>query len=87
MSLVLFDSDSTYSYVSVRFDLVLDIIFDMLDIPMYVSNMVRGFMVVTQVYRATLYVCVSSDLGRFGDFGYTSFCCHLGYDFVIPYLF
>ncbi|WMV29196.1 hypothetical protein MTR67_022581 [Solanum verrucosum] len=51
MSNVLFDPDSTYSYVPMTFSLGLDLICDTLDAPIYVSTPVGELVLVTHVYR------------------------------------
>lgn len=52
MAMVLFDPGSTYSYMSIKFSLGLDLVSDMLDSYVYISTLVRDFVVVTQLYHA-----------------------------------
>lgn len=50
MTTILFDVTCNYSYVFVRFDLVLILVCDVLDSPVHMSTLVRDSMVVTHVY-------------------------------------
>lgn len=51
MSIILFDSGSTYSQVSVRFALGLHLIYDILDSHVYRSTPIGDSVVVTHVYH------------------------------------
>lgn len=54
MATILSDLGSTYSYVSIKFSLGLDMACDMLDFPLYVSTPVGDSMLVTHVYHNCL---------------------------------
>ncbi|XP_070042671.1 uncharacterized protein [Nicotiana tomentosiformis] len=55
-SSVLFDPDSTYSYVSSYFSSYLDLSRDSLSAPIYVSTFIGDSIVVDRVYRACLVI-------------------------------
>lgn len=52
MDTILFDLGSTYSYVSIKFSLRLDLIFDILNYHVYVSTQIGDSMVVPYMYCA-----------------------------------
>lgn len=72
MDFILFYLGSSYSYVSIRFALVLILFFYVLESQVYVSTLIRDFLVVTHVYHAysTLLIHRSS---RFNHFGHALF--------------
>lgn len=49
MATILFDQASIFSYVLVRFALGLYLIYDIHNSPIYISTLVRDFMVMTHV--------------------------------------
>lgn len=70
MTSILFDLGFTYSYVSIRFVLVLDLTFDILDAPIYVATLVGESVVVTHVYHSCFELFIGLQTGRFCHFGY-----------------
>lgn len=51
MDSILYDPSSTYSYVSIRFAMGLDLVYDVPNSPVYISTLVGDFVMVTYVYR------------------------------------
>lgn len=70
MTTVLFDSGSNFSYVSVQFALGFELVWDVLDSPIHVSNHIGEFVIVTHAYRACFIFYVILDSGRSGYFGH-----------------
>lgn len=51
MATILFDLSSTYSYVSFKFSLGFDLVYDLLHSPIHVSTSIGDFLIVTHVYH------------------------------------
>lgn len=52
MAINLFYLGSTYSYVLIRYAFGLDMVWNILDLSVYVYTPIRDYLVVTQVYHA-----------------------------------
>ena len=58
---VLFDPDSTYSYVSTYFAPSLDILCESIDLPIHVSTPIGDFVVVDRVHRLCIVTLMGYD--------------------------
>lgn len=85
MASVLFYSGSTYSYISVKFYLGLDLICDILHALIYVSISIKKFAIVTYVYSACSVMFVGlSYLGRLVILDMVDFDVIFGMTWLFP---